>query len=168
MPVKKAKRHQSLIPLSREHHYALMLCLRINRGLTDNSKSPEWLQEKSGQVSRFFQSDLVAHFKAEEEVVFPAMHEIAEARALILELCEDHRRLENLVQQIVSADSSSLAEKLREFARVLEAHIRKEERLLFPLYEKEAAALNVDQVERDVLSIVGTALEPKNAESFEP
>lgn len=168
MPVKKAKRHQSLIPLSREHHYALMVCLRINRGLTDNSKAPEWLQTKARQVSRFFQSDLVAHFNAEETVLFPAMQEIAEARALIRELCEEHRGLERLVQQIGSADPNSLAEELREFAGLLEAHIRKEERVLFPIYENEVAALKADQVERDLLSTIGTALQPKNAESLEP
>lgn len=165
--MKKAKRHQSLIPLSREHHYALMICLRINRGLPARGYETEWLQSKARQVTLFFASDLAAHFKAEEEVLFPAMRATLEAASLIEELCDEHRRLERLVQQL-STEAHSIAAILREFAGLLEAHIRKEERLLFPIYEREISTSSAEHVERDIRAMIGPALKPKHPELLEP
>lgn len=166
--MKKARRHESLIPLSREHHYALMICLRINRGLPAHGDEAGWLQAKTRQVTLFFESDLAAHFKAEEEVLFPAMRTTAEAASLIQELCDEHRSLERLVQQLRSAEAHSIAATLREFAGLLKAHIRKEERLLFPIYEREISASEAAQVERNIQAMIGPALQPKHPELLEP
>lgn len=165
--MKKARRHESLIPLSREHHYALMICLRINRGLPAHGDEAGWLQAKTRQVTLFFASDLAAHFKAEEEVLFPAMRTTAEAASLINELSDEHRRLERLVQQL-STEAHSIAATLREFAGLLEAHIRKEERLLFPIYEREISTSAAEQVEREIRVMIGPALQPKHPELLEP
>ena len=117
--MKASKRHESLIPLSREHHYALMLCLRINRGLRDNARDAKWLRSKARLTTLFFESDLVTHFRAEEEILFPAMRGIAQATELIAELGDDHRKLKTLVQQLQAADTNSTEATLREFAALL-------------------------------------------------
>ena len=166
--MKRAKRHESLIPLSREHHYALMLCLRINRGLPDNSTDAGWLQSKARQASSFFETNLVMHFKAEEEILFPAMRETAQAAALIVELRDEHRKLESLIQQLRSAEANSIDVTLRAFAALLEAHIRKEERLLFPIYESGISGPTAEEVGRKIQALIGTALQPANPELFEP
>jgi iron-sulfur cluster repair protein YtfE (RIC family) len=166
--MKKAKRHESLIPLSREHHYALMLCLRINRGLPDNGADAGWLKTKARQAIMFFESNLVTHFKAEEEILFPAMREMDQANALIVELRDEHQRLESLVQQLRSAELNSTEATLRGFAGLLEAHIRKEERLLFPIYESGIQGSTAEQVGRNIQALIGTALQPTNPELFEP
>jgi len=49
-----SRRHDSLIPLSREHQYALMLCLRIHRGLIEHDRDANWLVVKAWQAVRFF------------------------------------------------------------------------------------------------------------------
>ena len=166
--MKRTKRHQSLIPLSREHHYALMICVRINRGLPDNGKDAEWLQSKARQVTLFFDSNLVTHFKAEEEILFPAMQGIAQAASLIAELRDEHRKLEGFAQQLRSTELNATEVTLREFAALLEAHIRKEERLLFPIYEEEIPQPTAEQLQRDIEALVGTALQPKHPELLEP
>lgn len=54
-----SRRHDSLIPLSREHQYSLMLCLRIHRGLIEGDADSNWLQMKAGHAVRFFEGELV-------------------------------------------------------------------------------------------------------------
>ena len=162
--MKSSRRHESLIPLSREHHYGLMLCLRIHRGLPAHGRDETWLRAKAAQAAQFFASDLTPHFKAEEEALFPAMRDFRGASDLLSELQSEHRELERLAGRLGGADAAELSETLGKFADLLEAHIRKEERELFPLYEKEAGAELAAEVGRAVKRIVGDAMQPKSPE----
>ena len=162
------RRHESLIPLSREHHYALMLCLRINRGLPTHGKDSKWLQSKAQQVSLFLESDLATHFIAEEKILFPSMQGTPLAASLIAELVAEHRELERLVSRLRDQDTTATAATLKEFATSLEAHIRKEERLLFPIYEREIARSVAERVEHDLFALIGNALQPKHPELLDP
>lgn len=159
-----ARRHESLIPLSREHHYGLMLCLRIHRGMPLDGEDEEWVRAKAARAAEFFASDLTAHFKAEEDVLFPAMRGLAGASPLLNELLSEHRELERLAGQLGAADVATLKEALAKFADLLEAHIRKEERELFPIYEKQVGAELAEKVGRAVKDIVGEAMQPRNPE----
>jgi hemerythrin-like domain-containing protein len=98
--MKSPRRHKSLIPLSREHHYGLMLCLRIHRGLPLRGNDETWVREKAGRAAQFFATDLAAHFRAEEVVLFPAMRGPAGASALLSELVPEHRELEALAERL--------------------------------------------------------------------
>ena len=158
-----SRRHESLIPLSREHHYGLMLCLRIHRGLPIHVDDGAWLRAKAVQASQFFATDLEPHIKAEEEALFPAMRDFPGAAELIRELLSEHRELERLAGRLSEPEVGGLVVALGEFADLLESHIRKEERELFPLYEKEAGAELAAEVARAVKSGVGDAMQPRNA-----
>ncbi len=165
--MKSNRRHESLIPLSREHHYGLLVCLRIHRGIENHQADLSWLNERAEKVVRFFESDLKAHFKAEEEIVFPAMSGIEDSRAMIDQLVDEHRKLEKLVQRLRKARELRLAALLREFADLLEAHIRTEERALFPRYEQGVSSELARQVGLRVLELVGTTMKPKRPELLE-
>lgn len=165
--MKSSRRHESLVPLSREHHYGLMLCLRIHRGLPAHKEDQEWLERKREQVVVFFESDLIAHFKAEEEVLFPAMRSLSGASAIIDELLSQHRKVESLVEELRPVEIPTLGDKLNEFADLLEAHIRKEERELFPIYEREAPDRVGRAVAAGITDIIGAAMQPKNPELLE-
>jgi hemerythrin-like domain-containing protein len=162
--MKSPRRHESIIPLSREHHYGLMLCLRIHRGLPLDALDEAWVREKAAQAARFFATDLAAHFKAEEEALFPAMLDFADAPELLSELLAEHRELEALAARLRETEVVRLAETLGEFADLLESHIRKEERELFPLYESLVSDEAAAEVERAVKSTIGDALQPKDPE----
>jgi hemerythrin-like domain-containing protein len=162
--MKSPRRHESLIPLSREHHYGLMLCLRIHRGLQLRSNDETWTREKAAQAAQFFATDLAAHFKAEEEALFPAMRDIAGASELLNELLSEHRKLETLAGRLRGSQVRQLVDALGEFADLLEAHIRKEERELFPLYERLVSDEVAAEVERAVKGVIGNARQPKNPE----
>jgi len=155
------RRHESLIPLSREHHYGLLVCLRIHRGLENHKADLVWLSERAEKVIRFFESDLKTHFAVEEEIVFPAMSGIEEADSVIRELIEEHRDIRRLIQRLQLARSPKIVPLLREFADLLEAHIRKEERVLFPCYERHISPGKAGQVRIQVLEVIGSAMKPK-------
>ena len=159
-----SRRDNSLIPLSREHQYALMLCLRIHRGLIEHGADSKWLQMKAGVAVRFFEGELVTHFQAEEEVLFPAARELSGAAQIIDELLAEHETMRRLIDQLRQTDVHSVAAALKEFADTLEAHIRKEERELFPIYEQQALPETIVRVERAILSLIGPASQPRNPE----
>jgi len=160
--MKSNRRHESLIPLSREHHYGLLMCLRIHRGIENHQADVSWLSERADKVIRFFESDLKTHFEAEEEIVFPAMSGMEDSKATIDQLVNEHRNLERLVRRLRKARDLQLAPLLREFADLLEAHIRTEERALFPRYEQGVSSELATQVGIRVLEVIGTAMKPKN------
>jgi iron-sulfur cluster repair protein YtfE (RIC family) len=144
-----------------------LICLRIHRGLPEKITDASWLEKKAAQTVKFFKGDLEAHFAAEEEVLFPAMHEITEASALIAELLAQHRGLESLARALERAEANSLPDTLKRFADLLEAHIRKEERELFPIYERAAGPALTEAVGHGVRQFIGDALKPKHPELFE-
>src|SRR5262245_59993143 len=161
------RRHESLIPLSREQHYGLLVCLRIHRGIQKHSTDADWLRERAEKTISFFESDLRSHFEVEEQIVFPAMTEIKEAVAVIDQLIEEHRRLNTLVQRLRSAQGVDVCPILCEFADLLEAHIRKQERVLFPCYERNITPEEDSQVQAQVLQRIGSAMKPRRLELLE-
>lgn len=167
--MKTGKRHESLIPFSREHHYALMLCLWINRGMPAHAADQHWLERKANQSVKFFDTELVLHFKAEEEALFPAMREVTAAHEVISTLLTEHREIRRLIGELRSLEeNSSVASTLRKFSALLEGHIRREERILFPIFEENADPATEATVEQGVKRIIGTALKPKHPEILEP
>jgi iron-sulfur cluster repair protein YtfE (RIC family) len=159
-----SRRHDSLIPLSRDHQYALLLCLRIHRGLPEHGDDLDWLKTKAANTVRFFDEDLTIHFQAEEQVLFPAMSRFSGAREIVEDLLREHGTLKRLVDQLRRSESGSCTSTLKQFADTLEAHIRKEERALFPIYEQQASAEVIAAVEQGILSLIGSASEPKHPE----
>ena len=160
--MKPSRRHESIIPLSREHQYGLLVCLRIHRGIESHKADASWLNERAEKVILFFESDLKKHFEAEEEIVFPSMGGIEEARPTIKQLLDEHRNLERIIQRLRLARDLQLAPLLRDFADLLEAHIRKEERVLFPCYEVHVSPEQASQVGIRIQDVIGTARHPKN------
>jgi iron-sulfur cluster repair protein YtfE (RIC family) len=149
-----AKRHPSLIPLSHDHHHGLVLAFRLREGLPRNRKPSDSPHEQAEATVRFFHDNLVAHFQAEEEVLFPAMRiHTPQANTLLDTLIAEHDMIRSSVEQLsrIVPDDPSLPTLLKSFGDILERHIRCEERELFPLYEvhipeAEAARLGVEIV----------------------
>ena len=87
---------------------------------------------------RFFRTSSVPHFREEEEALFPLVIDVEEARALLVQALLEHQHLHSLVAALeVGGD---IRATMRELGERLEAHVRLEERHLFPLIERVAAA----------------------------
>jgi quercetin dioxygenase-like cupin family protein len=80
----------------------------------------------------------VPHFREEEETLFPLLVDAEEARPLLVEALLDHQRLHALTAALDG--SADVRRSMRELGERLEAHIRLEERELFPLIERLALA----------------------------
>ena len=127
-------RHPLLRPLSREHHEGLLLCWRIRRALGTEGADH---QHELATCRSFFHTDLLPHFAVEEEVVFPVL---GTEHPLVQRAIHEHRRLARLFD--ITDDPTTALSRIED---LLEAHIRFEERVLFPLVQ---AAASDDQLER--------------------
>lgn len=129
------KRHRSLVPLSHDHHHALVEARRLRRaaGLDDAGR-----RDAVAGFLRFFTAETVRHFREEEERVFPLLVDApAPAGELVVQALLDHQRLHALVARLGAAPD---ADAMLELAETLEGHIRLEERRLFPLAEAAVPA----------------------------
>jgi hemerythrin-like domain-containing protein len=119
-------RDPSLIQLSRQHHNALALCVRLERALQAGAADlGAWQLE----VNQHYANEVQFHFAAEEKVLFPAARRFLELAALVEELSGEHERLRN---HFVHAGQGTMDRgELEMFAKLLSGHIRKEERQLF-------------------------------------
>jgi hemerythrin-like domain-containing protein len=125
------KRDANLVPLSRQHFRALVLCMRIHRKRAARSI----LQR---EMVALYSDDVRFHFQAEEKFLFPAARRLTGAAPLVRELLAEHRKLR---RAFAAARRRTLkGAELTRFAGVLEGHIRKEERRLFEECQEQMSA----------------------------
>ena len=140
-------RHPSLVLLSHDHHHGLALALRCRKQGLGQIKpmGAEGLRDRAREFLEFYRANLVAHFKAEEEVLFPLMREqVAGCAAMLDQLVQDHEQLRRAMPQLESG--TGLAKLIFDLGDLLERHIRKEERELFPLFEAHVDAAQAEEV----------------------
>ena len=145
-------RNKNLIPLSHQHQHALALCVRIERAAPIAEENiGAWQAEMAQQ----FRQEIMFHFKAEEEILFPAACRFDELVPLVHELVAEHHSLRK--QFAAAEDHAMTPATLVDFAHTLSAHIRKEERQLF---ERLQQLLDEEQ-----LAEIGTRLNEVLAEA---
>jgi hemerythrin superfamily protein len=149
------RRHPSLVPLSHEHQHALALAFRLHHPAPPGPATPSTPastpRARAEETLGFFARELVAHFHAEETVLFPFLRARPDLDPALRACCDglvaEHRRLEALRDAVAGAvdDPDACDAALRAFADLLEAHVRVEERVLFnglpPLPDEEADLL---------------------------
>jgi hemerythrin-like domain-containing protein len=141
-------RDPSLIPLSHDHHHGLALALRCRKQALGQLKpmGAEGLRERAQEVRDFFNRNLIAHFRAEEEVLFSEMRrEVPSSAELIDALLIEHGSIRTAVENLGQQDVPQ-ARSVFEFGDLLEQHIRKEERELFALYEQNIARFDAEML----------------------
>lgn len=140
-------RHPSLVPLSHDHHHGLTLALRCRKQALGQIKpmGAAGLRERAAEVLEFYDKNLCAHFRAEEEVLFPELRTLTEQSGPLVEsLVGEHEQMRGAIEQIRSG--AGLAKVIFDLGDLLERHIRKEERELFPLFEQQLDGPKADAV----------------------
>ena len=148
-------RHQSLVPLSHDHHHGLALALRCRKQALGQLKpmGAVGLAERAQEFLNFYKSNLASHFEAEEKVLFPAMRTAAPTSAQIVDaLVQDHEQIRQAVAQLQS--KIGLAKLIFDLGDLLERHIRKEERELFPLFESQFETAAAARIGRELKMIL--------------
>lgn len=143
------RRHRSLVAFSHDHHHALVQARRLRSA----GNGPEAV-EVAAAFLRFFDVETARHFREEEELLFPLAVDFEEAHELVAQTLVEHQRLRARVmrlRQLVVA-GEEVVEPMNELGVLLEAHIRREERQLFPLIERlvdEATLSGIPPARRD-------------------
>lgn len=122
------KRHPALIPLSRDHHHALVLAQRLRRaGEQDAAEAADAFLEHWTEEERL-------HFRLEEEVLLPAYAAYGDPdHPAIVRTLLDHVRIRRDVERLAGGVDVQL---LHEIGDRLADHVRLEENELFPLVEQ--------------------------------
>jgi hemerythrin-like domain-containing protein len=123
------KRDTALRDLSSEHHSGLVLVRRIRRQTEPTATAAKKRWE---DVRERFAAELEPHFQKEENGVLPALRSIGET-ALVERTLREHR-----VMRALAAEGGP--EDLPHFARLLEEHIRFEEKELFEAAQRRLSA----------------------------
>jgi hemerythrin-like domain-containing protein len=130
------RRHETLIPLTHDHHHALAQARRLQEtaGLTDENER----RNETNDFINFYFGRAVRHFHEEEELFFAPVVDEPEAKDLVLRAVSDHLRLHALVRTVKRqlTDGQSDPELLKQISDLLTEHVRFEEQQLFPLIEK--------------------------------
>lgn len=124
------KRSLALRQLSREHHTALSLALRIAKA-TDPAAQAALL----ARVPPLFRGELEPHFQEEERSLLPQLAAAGET-ALVARTLDEHAQMRALAAAIAAGDATALAP----FGTLLQAHVRFEERELFVVAEQRLFA----------------------------
>ena len=131
------KRHPALIPLSRDHHNGLVQALRLRRAARDGDAAARLVA--ASEFVEFFRNEERVHLRDEEEKLFPLLlRRVSSQPALLREARVQHVQLEGFARtlDIAVAAGSVDREPLDAAGELLDAHIRLEERQLFPLIEE--------------------------------
>jgi hemerythrin-like domain-containing protein len=132
------KRDKSLVLLSRDHHQGLMLVWKIRQGIQLNVA----YSRAVAYVINVFDTDLQPHFVEEETLLFNKLKTEDELRRK----AEDEHAV---IRKKIAAFKTTIAPQVSDlvgFARLLEEHIRFEERILFPHLEKVLQRDELDKI----------------------
>src|SRR5829696_59978 len=133
------KRAPELRDLSDHHHRGLVQARRLKRAAAGDAADPP--EETAEGFLGFWQEGTTAHFSEEEEVLLPVLARYREnvlGREPVVEMLLQHARIRGLVMGL--SDEVKVGDvrpqTLESIGELLEAHIRLEEREVFPTIEE--------------------------------
>lgn len=148
-------RHPALISLSRGHHEVLILAMKCRKRALGQARPAGMrnLTDLAEEMKNFIAGRLDRHFQAEEEVLFPLLDRFgAESAALTAELRREHERIR--AGAALGGGSANLSKAIFDLADLLERHIRREERELFPIFERQVPETEAEKVGKEMEEIL--------------
>ncbi len=131
------KRHPSLRPFSDDHHQGLVNARQLRKAASGEEANSAATARK---FLEFWQRDTSLHFRKEEEVLLPVLARYGGDLGghPIVQMLTQHARIRGLAMQLSDdlKQGKIREDKLRNLGEQLEAHIRLEEREVFPLIEE--------------------------------
>lgn len=151
------RRHDSLIPLTHDHHHVLALARRMSAAAGENG---DVRNDLGREFLDFFAAETLEHFRVEEEAVFPLGVNDPEVDPILTRAMMDHLRVHRLVAETRAAveDGEVPGPLLATIAETLQEHVRLEEKTLFPLIEERLS----DESEAALAGVVSAARPPRS------
>jgi hemerythrin-like domain-containing protein len=125
-------RHATLQPLSRQHHQGLLVSLLLEKGLKKNAS----LKEMRDFIIQFWEEELRLHFEKEDFLFLPLAYKYPQLLEGLIQLKNEHQEIRLLIQKLNNEARSEQHETIISFAKILEKHIRFEERQLFNIIQE--------------------------------
>lgn len=132
------KRNEALLKLSREHHTGLIMAQLLKRNAPAYQGLPSSDEDKFKYLSSMLKTHLRPHFEQEEKIIgyldstsetYKPMHaRILSEHQTMLSICEKFR-----------FGTDDMVEYMDTFGRLLEKHIRFEEREYFEFLQRHAS-----------------------------
>lgn len=145
------KRHESLVPISRQHQEGLLAARLLQHGAPAFKGMATTPAGKRDHILDLLKRHLKPHFKLEEETVFTLAAALSEdLRRQTEELQTEHRQLEALILALPQITEDLLPDKLHEVGKLLEQHIRKEERVFFEQVQGDMTEQELQQLQEMV------------------
>ena len=130
------KRHPDLREFSDDHHQGLVNAFRLKRTAAGEGVTPV---EAARAFLKFWREDTSLHFRKEEEVLLPVVARYGGnlRDECVVVMLTQHARIRGLAMQLGDEVEQEEVQRktLRALGELLEAHIRLEERALFPALE---------------------------------
>jgi hemerythrin-like domain-containing protein len=142
-------RDPSLVPLSRQHHDGLALCVLTRRAL-GKDRSDSNVARLARRAIDHYELELVNHFELEEQMLFAEAERHLGKLDLVAALVAEHRRIEQMIAEMRVQPS---AEALERFCDLLSSHIRREESEFFQHVQQT--------LPREMLDRIGKVLQEK-------
>ena len=143
------KRHKALQSLSHEHYHGLRLAQLIKVGSPEYKGLPRTMSEKKLYTIKFFEENLIPHFKKEEEILFPlSRKKNSNVEKQINELIEEHKKIGLLIDKLKISTKPEV--ELDHLGKLLDAHIRKEERELFQIIQEILTENELENLETEL------------------
>jgi hemerythrin-like domain-containing protein len=142
-----SKRHDALIPLTHDHHHALVQARRLIEA--EGAPPEERLAVGKGFVD-FYEDDTLLHFHEEEEVLFPKfLDHVDEAPQELVQVLLEHVAIHGLVGDLRAALEKGSVDgaSLKRLGETLKGHVRLEEMKLFPLIEQAVPDADLGHIE---------------------
>lgn len=133
---KPIKRHEALQPWSRDHHHGLLLSWKIKKGF---SLGIDPLRIKK-YTNWFWSTQLQHHFITEEDYLFPIL---GSENPMVKQALEEHQKLKSLFES-----QENVSHTLSEIERLINDHIRFEERVLFQAIQEVATDAELELLKR--------------------
>ncbi len=131
------KRHAELRSFSDDHHQGLVNARHLKRAAA--GEEPE-LADAARDFLEFWRQDTSPHFRKEEEVLLPvlARHGGDLSHPSVVEMLAQHARIRGLAMELGDelGRQGVQGKTLKALGEQLEAHIRLEERRVFPFIEE--------------------------------
>jgi iron-sulfur cluster repair protein YtfE (RIC family) len=139
MPRKPIKRNEYIKKVSQEHHFNLLFCWKVRKGLEKGTKT----ERVRRYAEYFWKHHLQLHFHNEERILFALVKDRQVKKAI-----QEHKEIKTLLEQLKEYPEEKLRFKLAELADKVYEHVRYEERHLFPHLEREFTQEQVDELVR--------------------
>ena len=138
------KRHEALAPLSREHHDALLLAQLLKKDAPNYKGLPTDNLGKVEYTIQLFNTKLKHHFAVEDKLLAVAKHYHESISQLTIEIKQEHEQLIKMITDLPK--SKQLEVDLDLLGNFLKQHVRKEERVLFPLIQEHCDEVTLQQL----------------------